>query len=197
MKKTAETDHSILPVLAERWSPRAFADQDVEDATLSRLFEAARWAPSCFNAQPWGFVVARRDQQDAYKQLLGLLMPGNQSWAKAAPVLIIGVCQTTFPHNGKPNAHAWYDLGQSVANLSTQATHEGLSMHQMAGFRRADAPLELGLPEGWVAVVAIALGLPGEPEQLIDDMATREKAPRVRKPQSDFVFTGAWGQDRS
>ena len=190
MRKPATTDHPILPLLSERWSPRAFASTPVPDELLSRLFEAARWSPSCFNEQPWSFVVGSSLRPDDHARVLSLLSAGNVAWARRAPVLVIGVTRTRFAHNDKPNAWAWYDLGQSMAHLSVQASSEGLYVHQMAGFDRERAAEVLGLPEGWEAAVAMAVGYEGDVSLLSEAQAEKEVAPRVRKPQSAFVFQG-------
>jgi len=134
MENPAPTDHSIHPLLASRWSPRAFEDREISAGALNSMLEAARWAPSCFNEQPWRFIVARRRDGEEFERMLGCLVEVNQSWAKHAQVLMITVARMTFEHNGKPNRHAYHDLGLAVGNLSAQATELGVSLHQMAGF---------------------------------------------------------------
>src|SRR5438270_3416151 len=133
MHKAAVTDHPVHELIRNRWSPRAFSDKPVEPAVLASLFEAARWAASSYNEQPWTYFVATREQPADFERLLSCLIEANQAWAKAAPVLALGVVRLTFARNGKENAVAVHDLGLASGNLSTEATARGLSVHQMAG----------------------------------------------------------------
>ncbi|MGR8919662.1 MAG: nitroreductase family protein [Gammaproteobacteria bacterium] len=184
----------ILPQLRERWSPRAFADREVSTQALEQLLEAARWAPSCYNDQPWFFVVGRRGHGDAYARLLETLIEYNQSWAATAPVLLLGLAREAFARNGKPNEHAWYDLGQAMGGLLAQATALSLSVHQMAGFDRAAAARTVGAPDGYSAVVAAAIGYLGTPDRLPADMTENDPAARERRPLAEFAFEGRWGE---
>lgn len=192
MTNPAATDHPIHELLATRWSPRAFAERAVERETLESLFEAARWAPSSFNEQPWRFVVASKSDAAAFERILGVLWPLNQAWAKHAPVLAISAAKTTFSRGDNANAHAWHDVGQAAANLTLEATARGLVVHQMMGFDAAAAREVLGIPEGFEAVTAIALGYPGDPQSLPEDLRQRETAPRSRRPLAEILFAGAW-----
>jgi nitroreductase len=192
MAKLARADHPIHDLLQRRWSPRAFADRAVEATKLQRLFEAARWTASSYNEQPWAFVVATRDQADAYARLLGCLVEFNQSWARSAPMLMVTAAHLTFDKNGQPNRHAFYDLGAAMAQLTMQATAEGLFVHQMAGILPDKARQFLNIPEGWEAVSGVALGYLGDPATLPDKLRERELEESVRKPLADFVFAGAW-----
>src|SRR5829696_1208912 len=134
MTKLHDTAHPVHDLVRRRWSPRAFSSRAVERETLLSVLEAARWAPSSFNAQPWSFLVATQEDPAGFERMLNCLVPQNQAWAKAAPVLMIAVAKTHFEHNGKPNRHALYDTGQAVAFLTLQATALDLYVHQMAGF---------------------------------------------------------------
>jgi nitroreductase len=194
MDKPAPTDVPIHDLLSRRWSPRAFADRPVEPDKLRRLLEAARWAPSSYGAEPWAFVIATRDRPEDYTRVLGCLVEGNQAWAKAAPVLMITAARLNFEYNGQPNRHAFHDVGLAVANLTVQATAEGLFVHQMAGIVPAKAKVALGIPEGWEPVTGVAVGYPGDAESLPEPLREREKAPRKRKPVSEFTFAGGWGK---
>ena len=197
MQKPADNTYPLLPLLSERWSPRAFADRPVEKEKLQSLFEAARWSASCYNDQPWTFFVATRQEPDAYAMAMDWMVPFNQSWAKQAPVLIAGIARTHMRHNGDPNAWAEYDLGQSVAALSVEATHLGLHLHQMAGFDAAKITASLQLDDTYKPVVMIALGYIGDPATLPDSLQAREREGRQRLPLTDFVFAGQWGQPAS
>ena len=188
--KSAEVDHPIHDLMRERWSPRAFAARPVERAKLLSLFEAARWAPSGNNRQPWRFVVGTSDHPEDHALLAATLNERNRRWAWYAPVLILVVAQLS-PQPGKELA-SLYDVGLAVGNLTAQAVDLGLVMHQMGGFDAEQARATLGIPEGYVPVVVIALGYPGSPQALPDDLREREMAPRSRKPLEDFVFEGHW-----
>jgi nitroreductase len=193
MEKPADVQHPIHDLLARRWSPRAFADRPVAPDILKSLWEAARWAPSSANEQPWSFLVATKDDAQEFGRMLGCLVEGNQVWAKQAPVLMVSVA-ARLDRDKDPNAYAWYDVGQAVADLSVQATAQGLFVHQMAGIL-PDRIRELyQIPDSHEPVTGLALGYPGAPEQLPDKLRQRELATRTRKPIGEFVFTGRWGQ---
>ena len=197
MQKMAETQAPIHELIGRRWSPRAFSDLPVETDKLLSLFEAARWAASASNEQPWAFLVATRQDSKNYEEMLNVLVDSNRSWANKAPVLIQTFAHTRFEKDGRPNRHAFYDLGQAAANLSLQATALGLMTHQMAGFNVEAAREHFAVPEGWGPVSMIALGYPGDPESLTEKLRERETAQRQRKPLETFVFSGAWGHPAS
>jgi len=189
----APTDVPIHPLLKNRWSPRAFAAHPVAADQLARLLEAARWAPSSFNEQPWTFLVATSAEPDVFARALSCLIEGNQNWAKAAPVLMLTFTHATFTRNGKPNSHAWHDVGQAIAHLTVQATAEGLVVHQMAGILPDKIRATYNVPAEWSPVTGVAIGHPGEPDQLPEPLRGRERAPRQRKSLDAFVFRDAWG----
>lgn len=194
MEKLADVTYPIHELIRRRWSPRAFADWPVEPEKLRSLLEAARWAPSSFNAQPWNFIVATRDNREEFQRMLSCLVEGNVSWAKNAPVLMLSVAKLQFEPNGKPNRHALHDVGLAVENLVIQATALDLMVHQMAGIHVEKAREVYRIPEGYEAVAGIAIGYPGDPATLPEPMRERERAPRTRKPLESFVFSGRWGQ---
>ena len=191
MKKTACSDHPIHELLAERWSPRVFADRSVDPATLASLLEAARWAPSCFNEQPWRFLVATRDREQGFAKLAACLMEGN-SWAKSAPVLMLSVASLHFARNGKANRHAYHDVGLAAANMTVQAQAMGLSVHQMGGFDQELARSSLGIPEGHDPVAMIAIGYGVERDEIPADFVERETAERQRNAVASFAFGAQW-----
>jgi nitroreductase len=193
MEKIAETQAPIHDLIRRRWSPRAFSDEPVEPDKLLSLFEAARWAASASNEQPWAFLVATRQDSENYAALLGVLVEFNRSWANKAPVLILTLAHTQFEKDGRPNRHAFYDLGQAAANLALQATAMGLTVHQMAGFDVEAARKHFNVPAGWEPVSAIAVGYPGDLDSLSEKLRQRETAPRHRKPLETFVFSVTWG----
>lgn len=189
VNKTAPTDYPILPILAERWSPVAYSSRPVEEDKLKRIFEAARWAPSSSNEQPWIFVVNYQGTEE-FTRMADCLMEGN-SWAKSAPVLALSVARMTFQQSGKPNRHGMYDTGAAVAHLLIQAVSEGLAVHQMAGYDVEKARTALSIPDGHELCAMIAIGYYGDHDSLPEKQRQREETPRQRKPQSEFVFVGA------
>jgi nitroreductase len=185
--------YPIHDLLQKRWSPRAFdANRPVEPNKLLLLLEAARWTPSSFNAQPWSFLVSRRDDPATFQPMLDCLMEKNQAWARNAPILMIAVASTLFSHNGKPNLNGPYDTGAAVANPTLEATAQDLYVHQMAGFDAAKARQTYAIPETATPMAALAIGYLGDPQQLPDDLREREQAPSARKPVSEFTFAGKW-----
>lgn len=192
-KKKASTDYPISELLAERWSPYAFDNRLVPEADLRSLFEAARWAPSSYNEQPWSYIVATRDNPEQFQRLLSCLVDVNQVWAKAAPVLALGVVRLRFSHNAKDNRAAVHDLGLATGNLVLEATVRGLSVHQMIGILPDRARELYEIPDGYEAWTGMAIGYRGDPTSLPDPLRERERTPKPRKPLREFVFNGKWG----
>jgi nitroreductase len=193
-RKQAHPDHPINHLLTERWSPYAFDSRPVNKSDLASLFEAARWAASSYNEQPWSYIVATREQPAEFERLLSCLVEGNQAWAKAAPVLALGVVRLTFARNDKENAAAVHDLGLAAGNLCVEATARGLNVHQMIGIVPEKARELYQIPPHSKAWTALAIGYKGDPAILPEQIRERDLAPRTRKPQKEFVFTGKWGQ---
>jgi nitroreductase len=191
--KRANREDGVLPIFHERWSSRAFADRDVTLADLKRVFEAARWAASSNNEQPWRFVIGRRGTE-THEKLRQTLMGFNQAWAGKAPVLILGMAKARFDRNDAPNTYALYDLGAASSYLTLQAAALGMTTHQMAGFDKAKAQELLGIPEGYELGSVIALGYQDEPDALENEaLIQRETAPRTRKGLREIVFS-EWGK---
>jgi nitroreductase len=193
MEKIAETRVLIHDLIRRRWSPRAFSERPVEPDKLLSLFESARWASSSSNEQPWAFLVATQQDTKNFEAMVGVLVEFNRSWANKAPVLILTLAHTQFEKDGRPNRHAYYDLGQAAANLAIQATALGLATHPMAGFEVEAARERFAVPTGWEPASVIALGYPGDLDSLTEKLRQRETAPRHRKPLESFVFSGVWG----
>jgi nitroreductase len=192
MQKPAPTNFPVHNLIRDRWSPRAFASKSVEPAVLASLFEAARWAPSSNNEQPWAYLVATKDDTENFAKTVRVLVEFNAAWAKEAAVLMIAVSRLNF-QNGTPNRNAFYDTGAATALLSVEATARGLAVHQMAGFDHAKAKKVFEIPEECEPIAAIAIGYPGDPNSLPEKLRDREVAPRTRKPLSEFVMSGRWG----
>jgi nitroreductase len=195
--KRASTDYPVHELIAERWSPCAFQDRPVPEADLRSLFEAARWAPSSYNEQPWNYIVATRDNPAQFQALLSCLVEANQVWAKTAPVLVLGIVSLKFTHNDKANRAAVHDLGLAAGNLLVEATARGLFVHQMIGILPDKAREIFAIPEGFEVWTAMAIGYRGDPAMLPDALRERDLTPRQRKPLSQFVFSGKWGNPSS
>lgn len=191
-RKPAPAEHPIHELISERWSPRAFADRPVEADKLHSLFEAARWAASTANLQPWNFIFATKEHPEDHARIVETLAENNAKWAQAAPVLMVAVARL-YDFAGKEH-NSLYDLGMAVGNLVTQAVSLGLVTHQMGGFVADKARELLNIPEGYVPVAVIALGYPGSADTLHPVLRERELAPRNRKTLNEFVFEGHWQQ---
>ncbi len=185
MDMRAPADHPILDAIAERWSPYAYDLRPVDAADLAALFEAARWSPSSYNEQPWRFVAVARDDP-AFERALDCLVEANRAWARDAGVLCFAVAAGAFARNGKPNIKACYDLGQSVALLSVEASARGLAVHQMGGFDPAAARAAFGVPEGYEPVTAFTVGYPAAPNE-------GGASGRKRRSLDETVFGTTWG----
>ncbi|PPG15291.1 nitroreductase [Rathayibacter sp. AY1E8] len=189
--RTASTSAPILDVLAERWSPRSYdASATVSDETLASLLEAARWSPSASNSQPWRFIVARRGT-DGFDRIVATLAGFNGAWAGSAAVLVVALAETV-DSEGKPRPWAVYDLGQSIAHLSVQAHHEGLHVHQMAGFDKDAVRAAFGVDERFDPVTIAAVGVAADADALANEtLRERETAPRTRLPLEELVLVQA------
>lgn len=194
MKKPAPSHYAMHPLMIDRWSPCSFEETPVDSATLRSLLEAARWPASCFNEQPWRFMVASRAEEAHFNALLDCLVAANQSWARHAGALALIMTNTVFEKNGKQNRHAWYDTGQAAAHFALQATSLGLAVHQMAGFDGDKARQHFSLPDHVEPVAAMAVGYPLAAQQLRAEFKDRDMSPRVRAPQEAFAFSGTFGE---
>jgi nitroreductase len=190
--KQATPDHPIQEAIARRWSPYAFADRGVSDDDLRSLFEAARWAASSYNEQPWRYIVAAKANAEEHQRLLACLVEGNRAWAEAAPVLALGCTVLNFALNGQPNAAAIHDLGLASATLTLEATVRGLFVHQMIGILPGKARETYGIPDGVQPVTGLAIGYAAEPDSAPEKFRQRDLAPRPRKKLGEFVFGSRW-----
>ncbi len=191
--KPATTDLPLVDVIRQRWSPRAIGHQPIEEQKIAALFEAARWAPSCYNEQPWRYIYASHDDQDGRRKLESLLVEGN-AWAKNAYILMISFTKKTFTRNGKDNVHAMHDLGCASGFITLQATALGLATHQMAGFDRERANQALGVPADFLPGSMMAIGYPAPPDNLSEDQRKSEAAPRTRKDRGEIAFQSHWNE---
>lgn len=189
--KQAPAVDGVLPVFHQRWSPRSFSDREVSNELLAKAFEAARWAASSNNEQPWRFLVGRRGTE-TYDKIFASLGEFNQKWARTAPILMLSTALGKFSRNGTPNRHALYDLGAATSYMTLEAAALGLATHQMAGFDQDKARELIGIPADTLIGAAIAMGYQDEPTKLGDaTLIEREVAARQRKPLSEFVYE-AW-----
>lgn len=188
--KVAQTQEPVHELIGARWSARAFSDRQVTPKQVASLLEAARWAPSAYNEQPWRFIVASKSDPETYGKLLGSLLELNQLWARSAPVLILILAKKTFTHNGTPNLYAVHDAGMAAANMALQATALGLSVHFMAGFNHAAARDAFQIPSDYDFGAAVAVGYPGDPATLPEKFRLAELAPRTRRSLAELVYAG-------
>ena len=193
LEKPADTQIPIHEILGNRWSTVAFDGRPIERDKLLSVMEAARWAPSSRNEQPWAFLVATKEDSQNFEAMAGVLVSGNKIWAEKAPALILTLAHTQLAKDGAPNRHGFYDLGQATANLIAQATSLGLATHQMGGFDVEAARARFHIPVGWEPLSVIALGYRADPETLPEQLRGRELGPRSRKQLQTFVFSGDWG----
>lgn len=183
----------MLDVIRSRWSPAIYSPRPVETDKLLSVLEAARWAPSSYNAQPWSFLVARKEEPDEFARMLSCLVPGNVTWAQHVPVLMISVAKLQFD-NGNANRHALHDTGIATGFLMLQGAALGILAHGMAGFDAAKARELFAIPESHEAVAAIGLGYPGDEESAPEELRKRNQRNKPRRQLKEFVFAGRWGQ---
>jgi nitroreductase len=188
-EQVSRTSLAVHPLLASRFSPRSFSDRDVSDEELELVLEAARLAPSSMNEQPWRFLVARRGGE-GHAELLASLTESNRIWADKAPVLILNMAVVNLARNGHPNHHARHDLGLAIAQLTVQASALGMCLHQLGGFHPDQAREAFGIPDDHDLVSVIALGFPGDPDALPENLRQRELARSPRKPLAELVWHG-------
>ena len=184
----------IHNLISERKSIRAFSDKEISDEALITLLEAARWAPSSMNEQPWRFIVVRKENTEAFQKMIQCLNDSNKIWAQHASVLLLTVANNTITTLNKPNAYAWHDIGLAIGNLSLQAISMDIFLHQMGGFKSEEAKKLFNIPNGFDPVSVIALGYQGNAEALPSPLRERELKQRERKPLSEIVYSNTFGE---
>ncbi len=192
MDKPAITTRNIHPLIKQRWSPRSLNPQSLEKDKLQRIFEAARWAPSSFNEQPWRFIVGIKGDA-TWQKMYDALVEFNQIWAKNAPVLVLNLGKKTVSKNGQANASFQYDVGQAMAYITFQAEAEGLVVHQMGGFNREAVKKAFAVPEDYSVLTVCSIATQNSPDKLPPNFEKMERAPRERKPLEELVYTEAFG----
>ncbi|GLR16940.1 nitroreductase family protein [Portibacter lacus] len=191
MSKTANSKYELSKDIANRWSPRVFSDKEITLTQIETLFEAARWAPSSNNGQPWRFMYTLKGTE-AYDKAFSCLAEFNQSWVANAPILVLTAYKKTFD-NGKENFHALHDLGLAVSNLSLQAQSMGIAVHQMAGVNWRKAHEVYNIPEDFHVTTAIAIGYyGGDVQKLPEELQKAEVAERQRISLSKIVNEGTF-----
>lgn len=188
MQKSTEFELEVLPEIQNRRSRRAYSSTPLESEKIQSLFEAARWAPSSLNEQPWTYIYATKDQPELWNKLLSVLNEGNITWASDAPLLVLSLYRKNLLRNNQPNGSAKYDLGGANAFLSLQATSLGLNVHQMGGYDRHKAKDVLNIPDSFDFGVMMAIGYPGDPATLSENLKQREVAPRERYVVQEFAM---------
>lgn len=186
--KRAPAAPGVLDVILDRWSPRAFTGKAVSSSDLECLFEAARWAASSSNEQPWRFLIGRHGSE-TYKKIFNCLVEGNRIWVKNAPVLMLSACKRNFSANGHANRFALHDTGAATATLALQATALGMHAHHMAGYDAELARASFAIPQDYEPGAVTAIGYLGDSSELPEPLRAREEAPRERMPVKDFVFS--------
>ena len=184
----------ILEIIQERWSPVAFSSSKVEEFKLKAMFEAAGYAPSCNNEQPWLFVYSTHDEKEIFNDFLGFLAEGNKLWAKNAYALAISMARTKFSYNDKPNRFAFYDTGMAVTNLLLQAQTLDIFVHQMGGYSIEKVKEYFSLGDGIEPIAMMAIGYLGDGSDLSPELLKRDEKRRPRKSVSEFVFKNSLSQ---
>lgn len=194
MIKKAEPNYPVHDLLATRWSPYGFADRPVTKEDLHALFEAARWAPSSYNEQPWRYIVATKDEAVEFPRILDCLWDLNQAWARHAPVLVMALTSVKMSRTGDLNRAAQHDLGLAAGNICMEATARGLMVHQMIGIHPEKVRETFDVPEDFLPLTALAVGYAGKPDGLAEEVLARDSRPRQRHAITEFVFSRTWGQ---
>lgn len=184
--------YQLNEIIKNRRSPVIFSDKIIENEIIDLLFEAARWAPSSMNEQPWRFIFATRDDNNAFEKLFNCLLEGNKPWNKNIPLLILGIAKLNFDYKNRVNAHAKYDLASAVANLTYQANSMDLWVHQMGGFDAEKAKSKFNIPDGFEPMVMLSVGYIGNLENADEKLLKRDQAERKRKPLDELVFKNTW-----
>lgn len=193
MKKDTPLESPIDVLISSRWSPRAFnPDFNIDDSSINSLFEAARWAPSCYGDQPWKFVAFKKNDATNWSRALNCLSIGNQNWAMDASLLIVVCANKNFYHNGEPNRFSQYDTGAASENICLQATSMSLSAHQMGGFDSDKIRKLAIIPEDFDIMACIAIGKALDEDKLNDEQKEREMTPRKRRPLNEIYSINEW-----
>jgi nitroreductase len=193
MKSVPAIDYPIHELLLKRYSPHSFSKRIVEKTALLSIFEAARWAPSCFNEQPWSYIVIHKTHTDQYAKIRESMAEQNVTWATTAPLLILTVAKVVFSENNKPNPYAWHDIGLATGAMLVQSASMGIYIHQMAAFSKEKIRIACDIPAGWDPVTLIAMGYLAENSELPEKFIELDRSPQIRKKLTEFVYEDTWG----
>jgi nitroreductase len=194
LRKPAITSRPVNELIRQRWSPRSFTDRAVDHDTLVALFEAARWAASCNNLQPWRYIIATKNDQEAWEVAQNCTLDRNQRWTRLAPVIGYVMAEPVPLPGDRANLWHQFDAGMASAQLTIEAESRGLVVHQFAGIDYDAVRETYEVPSHVDIICGIVLGYQGDPEVLIEDLPGREREERKRNPLSDFVFQGRYGR---
>ena len=194
-KTPRHSQHDINPLLLHRWSPRAMSGEEISDTELMRLFEAARWAPSSYNGQPWRFIYAKRNSE-YWDKLFNLMVDFNKSWAKNAAALVVIISRKNFEHDDTPSVTHQFDAGAAWENLALQGETQGLVTHGMQGFDYDKARRDLSIPDTFDVMAMVAIGKPAPKEILPTEVQQREQA-SDRKPLAEIIMEGKFKEPSS
>lgn len=184
----------VNELITKRFSPRAFSERTIDSSIINDLFEAARWAPSSRNEQPWRFIEVTRDDQESFDRMLSVMNESNRIWAENAPLLVLAAAKTDHEFNGYPNRYAFYDTSHAVANFTMQAMTEDIYVHQIGGFNAELARTLFELPDNFEPVIILAAGYRGDVSSLPEHLQVRELAQRRRKELSEIVYSGKFAR---
>ena len=191
-ERDMQPSEALIAPIRNRRSIRAFSDRPVEDDTIAQLLEAARWSASCFNEQPWRFLVVRKENAADFELMASCINDNNRPWAQEAPLLLLAVAKDQFSAFDHPNPYAWHDVGLAMGNLSIQATSLGLNLHQMAGILPDRIRDIFELPELFSPVSITAIGYPGNSADLPEPFRSKDAQPRERKPVAAYSSIAEW-----
>lgn len=195
--KKAKTDHEVMDLIKDRWSPRSFSAKPISDSDLASILEAARWAASAYNEQPWVYIVAKKENKDQFEKILSCLVEFNQGWAKNAQVVMLGFARKNFVRGEKYNPTHAHDLGLASSQMLLEAMNRNIFTHQMSGILPEKIRDIYNVPTEYEPITALAFGYMGDLSDLSDDLKEGEMADRNRKPLAEFVFERNWGESAS
>jgi nitroreductase len=189
--QTRQSTYNINPLILNRWSPRSMTGEELDDDTIMSLFEAARWAPSSYNNQPWRFIYAKRNTPQHWNKLFNLLVEPNKAWTKNAALLVVVISGKNFEYNEKYSITHQYDAGAAWENLALEASSRGLVAHGMQGFDYEKARIDLEIPDNFDVMAMIAIGKKGSKENLPLQLQEKEY-PNDRKPLKEIIMEGTF-----
>lgn len=193
MNKPAANQFPIHEFIRERWSPRSYKKEKIENNDLLSMFEAARWAPSSINEQPWSFIAATQEEKESFSKMVYCLGGNNPRWAINASALVIILANNNFEKTGAPNRHSFFDAGLATSQFIFEATSRGYHSHIMGGFDIQKTTSEFSIPDSHSVIAFLSVGKIDSPDSLPEDLKARELTDRVRKPLDQILFSEKFG----